>query len=110
MVNKGGADIFFPVDFFLMRDLYRYLAQRDDRTGGGAGHRTRVLKSARFLYEYGEWKETETRSGYNPFIEDFRNTCFFLASAGPGAAVAGAGVVKRPVEGEGEKKEGGGGT
>lgn len=106
VLNKGGADVFFPVDFFLLRDLYRYLAQRDDRaTGGTVGHRTRVVKSGRFLYEYGEWKETETRSGYNPLIEDFRNTCFFLASAGPGAAVAGAGVVKS-IEGEekGKKK------
>lgn len=30
--SQGGADIFFPVDFRLLRDLYRYLAQRDDRT------------------------------------------------------------------------------
>lgn len=108
VVNKGGADIFFPVDFSLLRDLYRYLAQRDDRINGGGGHRTRVCKSARFLYEYGEWRETETRSGYNPLMEDFRNTCFFLASAGPGAAVAGAGVVKAPVEGQ-EKGGGVGG-
>ncbi len=112
-VNKGGADVFFPVDFPLLRDLYRYLAQRDDRTssggggGEGGGYRTRVVKSGRFLYEYGEWKEAETRSGYNPLIEDFRNTCVFLASAGPGAAVAGAGVVKKleAVAGANVKKE-----
>lgn len=56
-------------------------------------YQTRVVKSARFLYEYGEPAETETRSGYNPLLEDFRNTCLFLASAGPGVSVnAGAGA------------------
>lgn len=56
-------------------------------------YQTRVVKNARFLFEYGETPETETRSGYNPLLEDFRNTCLFLASAGPGVAVnAGAGA------------------
>jgi hypothetical protein len=105
------------------------LSQREDRTaaatgvmgvtttgggvgGGGLTRQTRVVKSGRFLYEYGEWKETETRSGYNPLLEDFRNTCVFLASAGPGVGVgAGAGGRKGLGDGGGgggQREEGAG--
>jgi hypothetical protein len=81
LLNKGGADIFFPVNFFLLRDLYRFLVSRADRRGGGKGYTARVVKSTRFLERYGEEGAagTATRSGYNPMLEDFLNTCFFLA-------------------------------
>ena len=113
VVNKGGADIFFPVDVFLLRDLYRYLAQRDDRVTGGKGRSARVVKSARFLHEFADVAEAETRSGYNPLMEDFRNTCVFLADAGGVVAVGGGGGgggegkrEEQPQKGEGEGKEG----
>ena len=61
------------------------------------GQRARVCKSNLFLYAYAELEETTTRSGYNPLMEDFRNTCFFLAEStsfsfsGPSGAAAGGG-------------------
>ncbi len=90
LVNKGGADIFFPVNFFLLRDLYRYLVSREDRKGGGKGYTARVVKSARFLERYGEVEGTATRSGYNPMLEDFLNTCFFIAEGKRNATTAAA--------------------
>ena len=33
------------------------------------------------MYAYADLSETATRSGYNPLMEDFRNTCFFLAES-----------------------------
>ena len=36
------------------------------------------MKSSRFLARYGEEGGTRTRSGYDPMVEDFLNTCFFL--------------------------------
>ncbi|EWM20594.1 Putative S-adenosyl-L-methionine-dependent methyltransferase MidA [Nannochloropsis gaditana] len=80
--HKGSADIFFPVDFALLQEVYRFFASRADRKGGGQAS-VRVLKSARFLERYGEegGQGTCTRSGYNPMLEDFLNTCFFVAEA-----------------------------
>ncbi|GAB5036427.1 s-adenosyl-l-methionine-dependent methyltransferase [Nannochloropsis oceanica] len=79
LLNRGGADIFFPVDFILLRDLYRFLVSSADRRGGGKGYTARVVKSSRFLARYGREGGTRTRSGYDPMVEDFLNTCFFLA-------------------------------
>lgn len=38
-----------------------------------------MVKSSRFLARYGREGGTRTRSGYDPMVEDFLNTCFFLA-------------------------------
>ena len=104
LLNKGGADIFFPVNFFLLRDLYRFLVSRADRRGGGKGYTARVVKSTRFLERYGEEGAggTVTRSGYDPILEDFLNTCFFLAEGKGGREGSSSSASSSPKPGGGE--------
>ena len=78
--DLGTADIFFPVDFLLLKDLYRYFVARQDRLGRDR-QQARVLKSSAFLARHASVAETATRSGYNPLIEDFLNTSFFLSES-----------------------------
>lgn len=77
VVNSGGADIFFPIDFHVLRDLHRFFAQRVDRSGR-VRYNASVVKSGEFLRAHADAPQTATRSGYNPLFEDFQNTSFFL--------------------------------
>ena len=63
----GEVDIFFPTSFPRLRRIH----------GGG-----RIVRSSRFLQKHAEGggKAARTRSGYNPLLEDFANTCFLLSS------------------------------
>ena len=44
--------------------------------------RQSCLRSAEFLARNGDLLETETRTGYNPMMEDYDNTSILLAQAG----------------------------
>lgn len=81
----GCADIFFPVDFPTLRDLHRFFAGREDRAGGLQQSRL-IVKSADFMRAHAALEQTATRSGYNPMLEDFLNTAFFLTEFGAGQA------------------------
>lgn len=45
---------------------------------GVTNQRGQYLKSHEFIKEFSREKWAETKSGYNPFKEDFMNTSFFL--------------------------------
>jgi hypothetical protein len=79
VVNKGGADIFFPVDFAALKQLYKFYLHREN-PAAQTRQVVKVVKSPSFLAMYADLNQTTTRSGYNPLIEDFWNTAFFLSS------------------------------
>lgn len=72
--DPGRADVFFPTDF-------RALARMDaDARGDGEGGRGRVMTTRAFMEENAvDLRATETASGYNPLLQDFSNTRFYLS-------------------------------
>eukprot|EP00741_Cyanophora_paradoxa_P013873 tig00020710_g13391.t1 len=72
LVEKGRADIFFPVDFPRLAHVYRKVTGRPREA-------VRVGKTAEFMRLHGEPGRTRTRTFYNPLLEDFANTRFFLS-------------------------------
>ncbi|ERN01817.1 hypothetical protein AMTR_s00089p00047210 [Amborella trichopoda] len=80
---RGDADIFFPTDFWLLERI-------DHDCADGPNHhttpsrkmkkrRTIILDTAAFMEEFGLPSKTRTKDGYNPLLEDFRNTKFYLS-------------------------------
>lgn len=74
LVPRGEADIFFPTDFRLIREM-------TTDTFGGRG---RFMKSYEFFEQYGGDSWGKTMSGYNPLKEDFWNTSFYISNVGDG--------------------------
>ena len=69
LVNRGEADIFFPIDFHFLRVMHRELLKRD----------ANVVKSYEFIDEFSHPTWTLSRSGFNPIKEDFGNTSFLTS-------------------------------
>jgi hypothetical protein len=69
LTNPGSSDIFFPVDFATLKEMYRLVCNR----------KAQVMKSSAFLHSHADLQQTRTRSGYNPLLEDFTNTSFLLS-------------------------------
>lgn len=89
--RHGTADIFFPTDFHVLARMAamvtgRPLGQTKSSTASGAhaGPRQsmsagiRVMHSAEFLAASAQTDRTKTMTGYNPLLEDYRNTRFLL--------------------------------
>lgn len=85
--NPGGADIFFPTDF---ENLVRINAAAAERAAGPVGNQsgtaTRgeivggvVMTTRQFMEAHADCDATATASGYNPLLQDFSNTKFFLS-------------------------------
>ena len=72
--NPGEVDIFFQTDFTKLLEVYNNLGEmhRNEKS-------CKVIGSSEFLKSYGETAQTRTRTGYNPMIEDYANTSFFLS-------------------------------
>ncbi|KRX04263.1 hypothetical protein PPERSA_11387 [Pseudocohnilembus persalinus] len=68
LVKRGEADIFFPTDFRLLQSMYKEVT----------GKKSTIFKSKEFMQEFSKKEWTETKSGYNPLLEDFTNTSFFV--------------------------------
>ncbi|XP_019181013.1 PREDICTED: uncharacterized protein LOC109176050 isoform X1 [Ipomoea nil] len=81
---KGDADIFFPTDFWLLECMDHYCSgwmkqQQDISTKLGKKRRTLTLDTSAFMEEFGLPSKTRTRDGYNPLLDDFKNTKFYLS-------------------------------
>lgn len=82
---KGDADIFFPTDFLLLERMDHYCSgwmkqQKDGESlKRGKKRRTLSLDTAAFMEEFGLPTKTRTKDGYNPLLDDFRNTKFYLS-------------------------------
>lgn len=71
--NFGNADIFFATDF-------RWLASAYSEVMGPSASAT-VMSSDVFLSRNVNPRRTQTRTGYNPMLEDYRNTAFLIAKS-----------------------------
>ncbi|KAK1591239.1 hypothetical protein Q3G72_004541 [Acer saccharum] len=81
---KGDADIFFPTDFLLLERIDHYCSRwlkmlKDKSSKQGKKRRTIILDSSSFMEEFGLPTKTRTKDGYNPLLDDFKNTKFYLS-------------------------------
>lgn len=82
---KGDADIFFPTDFWLLERMDHHCSGWSKvMTGPGSSkpvkkRRTITLDTAAFMEEFGLPSKTRTKDGYNPLLDDFKNTKFYLS-------------------------------
>uniref|UniRef100_A0A0A0LZS9 Protein arginine methyltransferase NDUFAF7 n=1 Tax=Cucumis sativus TaxID=3659 RepID=A0A0A0LZS9_CUCSA len=81
---KGDADIFFPTDFLLLEQIDHYCSgwlklQEDKKPKSGKKRRTIILDTSSFMEEFGLPSKTRLKDGYNPLLDDFKNTKFYLS-------------------------------
>ncbi|KAF5942025.1 hypothetical protein HYC85_019667 [Camellia sinensis] len=89
---KGDADIFFPTDFWLLERIDHYCSgwlklQKDKSSNKGKKRRTimvisdciHILDTSSFMEEFGLPSKTRTKDGYNPLLDDFKNTKIYLS-------------------------------
>ncbi|CAH2038900.1 unnamed protein product [Thlaspi arvense] len=82
---KGDADIFFPTDFWLLERMDHYCSgwRKTEKDGTpsrkGRKRRTLTLDTSAFMDEFGLPSKTSTKDGYNPLLDDFKNTKFYLS-------------------------------
>ncbi|XP_058102597.1 protein arginine methyltransferase NDUFAF7 homolog, mitochondrial isoform X1 [Magnolia sinica] len=82
---KGDADIFFPTDFWLLERIDHHcsgwLNQQPEFKSSKQMKRRRtiILDTAAFMEEFGLPSKTRTKDGYNPLLDDFKNTKFYLS-------------------------------
>ena len=58
-----------------------------DKCIHAGGIQGQVMKTKAFMKQHADLTTTLTKSGYNPMLEDFSNTSFYLGSAGVFAIV-----------------------
>lgn len=81
---RGDADIFFPTEFWLLERIDHYCSgwlklQKDLSSKEGKKRRTITLDTSSFMDEFGLPSKTRTKDGYNPLLDDFKNTKFYLS-------------------------------
>ncbi|XP_042517935.1 uncharacterized protein LOC122091830 [Macadamia integrifolia] len=81
---KGDADIFFPTDFWILELIDHYCSgwqnlPKDDSSKKGRKRRTITLDTSSFMEEFGLPTKTRTKDGYNPLLDDFKNTKFYIS-------------------------------
>ncbi|EIE25916.1 DUF185-domain-containing protein [Coccomyxa subellipsoidea C-169] len=76
LMEPGSADIFFPTDFYMLERMYGVLAKQGLASAGGIS--TAVMKSEAFMKRYASIADTTTSNGYNPLLQDYSNTSFFV--------------------------------
>ncbi|XXG49562.1 hypothetical protein AAC387_Pa02g3717 [Persea americana] len=82
---KGDADIFFPTDFWLLERIDHHCSGLLTRHLEASSskkvkqRRTIVLDTASFMEEFGLPSKTRTKDGYNPLLDDFKNTKFYIS-------------------------------
>lgn len=86
MVPLGSADIFFPTCFERLSRVHAAVCLSSSRRGSGGGDVVRrgrglVVKQGEFLREFADLHATRTFSGFNPLVDDFRNSSVFLSGA-----------------------------
>lgn len=81
---KGDADIFFPTDFWLLECMDHHCSGwlkpgQDKSSKKGKKRRTLTLDTSSFMEEFGLPSKTRTKDGYNPLLDDFKNTKIYLS-------------------------------
>ncbi|KAG6549180.1 hypothetical protein Mapa_009165 [Marchantia paleacea] len=77
---KGHADIFFPTDFSVLQKLDHHCSAANGYSK--TSRRSSIVNSAQFMDLFAETGKTLTRDGYNPLLEDFSNTNFYISTPG----------------------------
>lgn len=77
----GQCDIFFPTNFVRLHSMHQqllseYKKKRDSETISPLY----LGRSKDFLEKWADTNMAQTRSGYNPLLEDFKNTMFYCSS------------------------------
>ncbi|KNA21222.1 hypothetical protein SOVF_045310 [Spinacia oleracea] len=81
---KGDADIFFPTDFWLLERFDHYCSGwletcQKNPSKEKKKRRTFTLDTSAFMEQFGLPSKTKTKDGYNPLLDDFKNTKFYLS-------------------------------
>ncbi|XP_072965122.1 protein arginine methyltransferase NDUFAF7 homolog, mitochondrial isoform X1 [Typha angustifolia] len=82
---KGETDIFFPTDFWLLERIDHSCSGWSNEQAKTRSlkpvkkRRTITLEAAAFMEEFGLPLKTRTKDGYNPLLDDFKNTKFYLS-------------------------------
>ena len=79
LVSPGECDIFFQTNFEHLKRIY---LDNVDIINEEV-HQSKFMKQSQFLKMYLEQvdlKQSETKSGYNPILEDYSNFSIFLGS------------------------------
>ncbi|KAH9568523.1 hypothetical protein CY35_03G082200 [Sphagnum magellanicum] len=76
---KGNVDIFFPTNFGLLQQLDSYVAERASGKDGLSERLSTVVTSAEFMEQCADVEKTKTKDGYNPLLEDYSNTKFYIS-------------------------------
>ncbi|XP_034686375.1 protein arginine methyltransferase NDUFAF7 homolog, mitochondrial isoform X2 [Vitis riparia] len=81
---KGDADIFFPTDFWLLERMDHFCSgwlKACEYKSSKQGRKRRIitLDTSSFMEEFGLPSKTRTKDGYNPLLDDFKNTKFYLS-------------------------------
>ncbi|CBI40839.3 unnamed protein product, partial [Vitis vinifera] len=80
----GDADIFFPTDFWLLERMDHFCSgwlKACEYKSSKQGRKRRIitLDTSSFMEEFGLPSKTRTKDGYNPLLDDFKNTKFYLS-------------------------------
>ena len=81
VLRSAGAVVGIPLSSELLQLKTQYMLMY---TGSVQGS---VAKTKAFMKQHADLVATRTRSGYNPILEDFSNTSFYIGSAGQCTAV-----------------------
>lgn len=89
MVALGSADIFFPTSFDRLLRLHSAVCSGGETVGSQSGRRQEIVRRGRglvvkqgeFLREFADLRCTRTFSGFNPLVDDFRNSSVFISGA-----------------------------
>ncbi|KAK8969984.1 hypothetical protein KSP40_PGU017774 [Platanthera guangdongensis] len=82
---EGDCDIFFPTDFWLLERIdhhcSRFTSDKNDSSSSKPLKLRRgiTLDTAAFIEQFGLPSKTKTKDGYNPLLDDFKNTKFYLS-------------------------------
>jgi len=71
--DVGKCDIFFPTNFDNLKLLYSHILKKN-----GKVERINILTTKEFMKKYADIRSTKTKMMYNPLLEDFVNTKFFI--------------------------------
>ena len=69
--GKYNCDIYFPTNFIDFKILYEKIFNNN---------KSEIIRNSDFIKKYStNYKQLTTKNGYNPILDDYNNTCFFLS-------------------------------
>ncbi|XP_016197845.1 uncharacterized protein LOC107638961 isoform X2 [Arachis ipaensis] len=80
--NYMDAKVWFPISLIFQSSFFisGWLKLKGDHTSKkGKKRRTITLDTSAFMEEFGLPTKTRTKDGYNPLLDDFKNTKFYLS-------------------------------